>query len=53
MRHAKSEKPKKSFIKRWFPCRGDRPSTVVLKILTLVCLLVFWFPPGCYWMKWC
>ena len=41
MRHAKSEKPKKSFIKRWFPCRGDRPSTVVLKILTLVCLLVF------------
>ena len=28
-------------MKRWFPCRGDRPSTVVIKIVTLVCLVVF------------
>ena len=33
--------PKKSFCQRWFPCRGDRPGTVVLKILTILFLVVF------------
>lgn len=41
MRHHKEKAPKKSFVKRWFPCRGDRPSTVIIKIVTLVCLVVF------------
>ena len=38
---AKDTKPKKPFLQRWLPWKGDSASQVILKVLTLVMLVVF------------
>lgn len=38
---AKDKKPKKPFLQRWLPWKGDSASQVILKVLTLVMLVVF------------
>jgi len=37
----KQGRPKKPFYQTWLPWKGDRPSQVILKLLTLVMLVVF------------
>ena len=39
--NAKHNKPKKPFLQRWLPGKGDSKGQVILKIITLIMLVVF------------
>ena len=39
--NAKHNKPKKPFLQRWLPWKGDSKGQVILKIITLIMLVVF------------